>query len=147
MLIGLISIGSPTAFSDLLSLTINGLYSSYFLVCALLLWRRCSGSIKYDNDLVGDSRRHITSSPGSQQQLVWGPWRIPGIAGLVVNAYACIFMIIILFFSFWPQGLDPTPATMNWSCLVTSAVAVLSAVYYLIWAHKTYTGPVVDIEV
>lgn len=138
VLIGLISIGSPTAFSDLLSLTINGLYSSYLLVCALLLWRRCTGRIHTNIPFTESISNNGNTSRGFQScsnldtgpQLVWGPWRMPGVLGIICNSFACVFMVIITFFSFWPQGLDPTPATMNWSCLVTGAVAMLSATYY-----------------
>jgi hypothetical protein len=35
---------------------------------------------------------------------------------------------------------------MNWAILVTGAIAVLSAVYYAVWARKTYHGPVVEID-
>jgi choline transport protein len=35
---------------------------------------------------------------------------------------------------------------MNWAILVTGAIALISAVYYLVWARKTYHGPVVDID-
>ena len=40
----------------------------------------------------------------------------------------------------------PEAATMNYSCLVTGTVAIASALYYVAWAHKTYHGTVVDIE-
>ena len=146
VLIGLISIGSPTAFNDLVSLTINALYSSYFISCALLLWRRCTGGIKSEGEVSFDQTRRMTSGSGGAGQLVWGPWRIPGLFGIGVNAFACGYMVLIIFFSFWPQGQDPTPVTMNYSCLVTGAVAIFSAIYYMLWAHKSYEGPVVDIE-
>jgi NADH:ubiquinone oxidoreductase subunit 4 (subunit M) len=35
---------------------------------------------------------------------------------------------------------------MNWSILVTSVIAILSAVYYLVWARKTYHGPVIEVD-
>lgn len=146
ILIGLISIGSPTAFNDLVSLSVNSLYTSYFIVCALLLWRRVTGAIKVEADITADGPRYIGSGSADIGQLAWGPWRIPGLFGLCVNTFACIYMVIIIFFSFWPQGKAPTPATMNFSCLVTGSVALLSCLYYLVWAHRTYSGPVVEIE-
>jgi hypothetical protein len=35
---------------------------------------------------------------------------------------------------------------MNWAILVTGTIALLSAVYYAVWARKTYHGPIVEIE-
>jgi hypothetical protein len=75
----------------------------------------------------------------------WGPWKIPGVLGIANNAFACIYLLFVFFFSFWPTYKEVTPATMNWSILVTGAVALLSTVYYLVWAKKTYHGPVVEI--
>ncbi|KAL2036554.1 hypothetical protein N7G274_010711 [Stereocaulon virgatum] len=46
ILIGLISIGSPVAFNDVISLTVSSLYASYFVACGLLLYRRIKGSIR-----------------------------------------------------------------------------------------------------
>ena len=149
VLLGLISIGSATAFNDLLSLTINGLYSSYFVVCALLLWRRSTGFIKTMSEakFVGDSPRRITNAPGTKAHLVWGYWRLPARLGICVNTFACVFMIIIIFFSFWPPTVAPTASTMNYSCLVTGSVAITSVIYYNLWARKTYNGPLVEVEV
>lgn len=33
---------------------------------------------------------------------------------------------------------------MNWSILVTGAIALFSAVYYFVWARKNYHGPVIE---
>jgi choline transport protein len=44
-LLQLIYVGSPTAFNDVISLTITGFYGSYFLPCAFLLHHRIKGHI------------------------------------------------------------------------------------------------------
>jgi choline transport protein len=77
---------------------------------------------------------------------VWGPWKIPGVMGIANNAFACTYLTFVFFFSFWPTFKDVTVATMNWSILVTGGIALLSAVYYVVWARKTYHGPVVEIS-
>ena len=77
-------------------------------------------------------------------KLVWGHWRPPYLFGICVYAFACRFMIMIVFFSFWPQWKAPIPATMNFNCLVTGSVALISAFYYRVWAQRTYSGPVVE---
>lgn len=145
MLIGLISTGSPVAFNNVISLTVSGLYASYFVACAFLLWRRCKGSIKDASQLAySNNRPRLTNLPGSAGNLVWGPWRIREPFGTAINAFACIYLLIVFFFSFWPPATPVTPNTMNYSSLVMGFVAIMSALYYVIRAHKTYTGPVVD---
>ena len=140
-LLGLISIGSSTALNDVLSLTINGLYSSYLICCSLLLWRRCTGAIKPplpSSDTVLEINTRATN-------LTWGPFRLPGALGIVTNAWACIYMVVVLFFSFWPPATPTTAATMNFSSLVTGSVVLFSVIYYWVWARRVYRGPVVEV--
>lgn len=84
--------------------------------------------------------------PGSGGRLVWGPWRVREPFGSLINAFACVYLIIVFIFSFFPPGIPVTPATMNYSCVVFGAVAIVSALYYIFVAHRTYTGPVVDMR-
>lgn len=145
MLLGLISVGSAVAFNDLLSLAVSGLYASYLVACVLLFWRRCTGSIK-DISAVPIQDPIATNLPGSGGSLVWGPWKMPEIIGKPVNAFACIYLTIVNFFTFWPPATPVTPDTMNYSVVVTGFVAIVSALYYSLWAHRTYTGPVIDVD-
>lgn len=143
-LLGLINIGSTTAFGDVLSLILEALYVSYLIVCVLLLYRRMKGQIGIgsppEDDVAG---MDYVSDPSLMQ---WGPWRVPEPWGTINNAFACVYLIIIAFFSFWPTTTTITAASMNYSVLVTGAVAVFSILYYLLHARKTYTGPVVEID-
>lgn len=134
-LISLINIGSSTAFNAVISLTIAGLYGSYLVCCSLLLWRRCTGAIS----LPGEG------SPIHHGTLTWGPWRLRGWFGIAVNAFACVYMVIIIFFSFWPPMIRPNKETMNYSVVVIGGVSIFSVIYYLIRARKVYTGPVVEV--
>ena len=148
ILLGLISIGSPVAFNDVLSITVNGLYASYFIACILLLWRRCTGSIKnlsetYASEDVG----RPMNLPGSGGNLVWGPWKMREPLGTMVNTFACAYLIFVFFFTFWPPVIPVTPDTMNYSCVVMGFVAIVSGAYYAFSAHKTYTGPIVEVSV
>ncbi len=135
-LLALINIGSSVAFNDVISLTVSSLYSSYLICCALLLWRRCTGGI-------GESSRDAAA----KTSLYWGPFRVPGVFGIIVNVVACIFMVIIIFFSFWPPATPTTAVSMNYSVLVFGAVILFSIAYYLTVAHRTYVGPLVEVEV
>lgn len=94
ILLALISIGSKVAFNDVVSLTLAALYASYFIACALLLWRRTTGSIKSPDEVDAmDSEGY--NLPGSAGKLIWGPWKVQGILGVLINTFACIYLLII----------------------------------------------------
>ncbi|KAL9072687.1 MAG: hypothetical protein Q9161_003396 [Pseudevernia consocians] len=143
VLLALISIGSKVAFNDVVSLTLAALYASYFIACALLLWRRTTGSIK-SPDEVDPTDADGYNLPGSAGKLIWGPWRVHGLLGVLINSFACIYLLIVWVFVFWPPTKQVTPASMNYTSLVMGAVAIFSAVYYAFWGRRTYHGPIVD---
>ena len=137
LLLVLISVGSYVAFNDIISLTIDSLFSSYLLVCSLLLWRRCTGTITPHHG-------GAVNAPGAAGKLVWGPYHVRGIFGIIVNSIACVYITIVLFFSTWPPITPTTAASMNYAVVMFSGVAAISAFYYLVWARKTYKGPIVE---
>ena len=139
-LLALINIGSSTAFNDIISLAIVGLFSSYLIVCILFLWRRMSGHIKS----YADTPEFVANVPG--KQLVWGRWRLPKTFGILNNIFSIIYLIIILFFSFWPSTTPVTASTMNYSSLMLGAAIIFSIIYYFVWAKKVYEGPVVEVK-
>ena len=142
-LLALINLGSTTAFNGVISVSIAGLFSSYLLTSSLLLYRRCTGAIAPSNTALSPHTSQATNS--THTYAVWGPWKVPGIFGVANNAFACVYLLFVFFFSFWPTYKEVTPATMNWSVLVTLTIAGVSALYYVIAARKTYRGPVVEI--
>jgi choline transport protein len=139
-LLSLINLGSAVAFNDVVSLTIDGLYTSYFIGNSLLLWRRVTGGIRPYNSAGNE----LTNVPNAEF-LTWGPWRVPEPFGTIINAVGCLYMIVILFFSYWPTAIDPTASTMNFSSLMVGATGIFSVLYYIFWARRTYTGPVIEI--
>lgn len=162
-LLTLIYIGSYTAFNDVISLTITGFYGSYFLPAALLLYHRIKGnvlpygteadttapdamtqSIKHSNSPQSASANHTGVA---NARLIWGPWHLPGILGIINNTYACAYMIFVLFWSVWPPETPVTASTMNYSVVVTGGVMILSAIWYFVRARKEYKGPLIDEEV
>lgn len=201
-LLTLIYIGSYTAFNDVISLTITGFYSSYFLPAAFLLYNRVKGRIlphkqetpglpiddgdtSEDNRVEGpvgngdgiasavgkkdspedeDMKKPAYTDAGSttyppatgegcrrisvaQAPLVWGPFHLPGWFGIINNAYACVYMIFVIFWSVWPPETPVDYQTMNYSVVVTGGVVIFSIIWYYIRGHKEYKGPVVDDEV
>ncbi|KKA18756.1 Amino acid transporter [Rasamsonia emersonii CBS 393.64] len=140
-LLALINLGSSVAFNDVISLSVAGLYSSYLICCSLLLWRRCTNQILIRSDSAGSQ---LVNTPGAT--LTWGPFRIPGIFGIIVNSIAVIYLIIAIFFSFWPTKRVVTVESMNYSSVGYSSVVIISVVYYFVRARKVYTGPVIEID-
>ena len=136
-LIGLINIGSATAFNDVISLGVSSLYASYVITESFLLWRRCTGAIRMPTDFSNDTVE--------ANQLVWGPFHLPGIFGIIVNAFAVVFGIMIFFFSFWPVATPVQAVHMNFSVLMTGSVVLFAIFYYVVWARKTYKGPIVEV--
>lgn len=169
-LLSLIYIGSSTAFNDVISLTITGFYGSYFLPCAFLLWHRIKGRVlpygtiigatedeektttQYDPSNIereggGPPSAHATADLEIQGKLCWGPWRIPGLLGTINNAYACTYMIFVIFWSVWPPTAKVKADTMNYSVVVTGGVMVFSVVWYYARGKRDYHGPIVDEDV
>lgn len=172
-LLTLIYVGSSAAFNDVVSLTITGFYGSYLFPAAFLLYHRIKGNIlpkgsdpaeePEPNAPESQSTKPIkaTQSPEeiasedsssnlisvAQARLVWGPWHIPGILGIINNTYACLYMIFVIFWSVWPPDAHPTADTMNYSVVVTFGVMILSGVWYFLGGKKMYKGPLIDEEV
>jgi amino acid transporter len=139
-LLALINIGSSVALNDILSMAVSGLYSSYLIVTILLLVRRIKGDIARYND----DEDEIINLPG--KKLVWGPFHVPGIWGIAVNSFAVIYIIIVIFFSFWPTAMNPSVTDMNYSVVGWGGVIFLATLYYVVRARHIYTGPVVEVS-
>lgn len=69
---------------------------------------------------------------------------MPGLLGPAVNLFAMIYVLIILFFSFWPPETPVDAANMNYSALVTGAVLIFSVTWYFGWGRRDYKGPVIE---
>ncbi|KAM0140580.1 hypothetical protein ACHAO1_002264 [Botrytis cinerea] len=141
-LLALINIGSATVFNDVVSLSVAGLYSSYLICAVLLLYRRLTGGFQTLTDI--SEGPVLVNTTGAQ--LVWGPWHVPGVFGIINNTFAIVYLTIVLFFSFWPSALPVTAANMNYSSLVTGAVMIFSIIYYIILGRHEWNGPVVEVH-
>ncbi|KAI1172930.1 amino acid/polyamine transporter I [Nemania sp. FL0916] len=157
-LLNLIYIGSSTAFNNVISMSVSGLYASYLIPCSFLLWRRITGQIKpYGSrnehgaepdtrqlSLEYDDNSNVLSG---NQILEWGPWCLPGYLGIMNNIYACIFCIWVLFWDFWPPVTPVTAENMNYSVLVTGSVIMFAVARYILGGSVDYKGPLVDYDV
>ncbi|KAB8264830.1 amino acid/polyamine transporter I [Aspergillus pseudonomiae] len=137
-LLGLINIGSDVALKDILSMAVSGLYLSYLTVGTLLLYRRLRGHIRTSSECE-DMTVNVPNA-----SLVWGPFRIPGVLGVVNNIFAVCYMIIVIFFSFWPTTVVVDYKSMNYSVVGTFGTVIIAVVYYVVRARHVYHGPVVE---
>ncbi|PQE06527.1 GABA permease protein [Rutstroemia sp. NJR-2017a WRK4] len=142
-LLALINIGSAAAFNNVISLSVAGLYTSYLICAVLLLYRRTTGGFQEVSSNNSD-RPIIVNTAGAQ--LIWGPWHIPGLFGILNNTFAIVYLTIILFFSFWPPVIPVTVATMNYSSLVTGSVMIFSVLYYLVRGRHEWKGPIIEVH-
>ncbi|KAI0423660.1 amino acid/polyamine transporter I [Xylaria sp. FL1042] len=133
-LLNLIYIGSSTASNDVISMSVSGLYASYLLPCSFLLWRRVTGQIK-------------PHRAREEAVLEWGPWRVPGLLGVLNNTFACIFCVWVLFWDFWPPSTPANAENMNYSVLVTGSVTIFAVARYFLGVKVDYRGPLVGYEV
>lgn len=138
IILSLVNIGDATAFNGVISISIAGLFGSYLMASSLLLYRRLRGQIR--NPTPDDLLVNTVDST-----LTWGPWRLPGLFGIANNAFSCSYLLFIFFFSFWPATREVTPAHMNWAVLVFVTVISFSVLYYVTWARRVYSGPIVEV--
>lgn len=141
-LLSLINIGSSTAFNDVVALVTSGYYSSYLMASGLLLYRRCTGAIQLPG--ADDPPLELVNNVG--RKLVWGPWRIPGVFGILVNAFSVFYLTFALFWSFWPSYYPVTAENMNYNVLIIGTVFLVAVVYYLVWGKREYSGPIVETQ-
>lgn len=116
----LINIGSTVAFNAIISLTIAGLYTSYFIAVILML------------------RKRLLHEP-----IEFGPWTM-GRFGIVVNMIAAAFLTISIVFSFFPPAYPVTPQNMNWSCVVFGGEMILGGAWFVVRGRKQFNGPVFE---
>lgn len=144
-LLALINIANNAAFNGTISLVLEGFYLSYVLALGLLLWRRVRGDLDNPNSsLTIFNSGHVDES--HDLSLTWGPWRLKGALGVANNVVAICYLLVIIFFSFWPNKVNPDLMSMNWAGVVTGSVALFSVAYYLAFAKKSYTGPIVEVD-
>lgn len=117
MLLGLINIGSSTAFNAVISLVVATYYSTYFIAFGLLTWRKLTG---------------YPPRPG--------PWSIGRIPSLVVNFATLVYIVIAFIFSFFPLSLPVTLTIMNWAVALYFGVLIIGSILYML-RHERIREP------
>ena len=126
--LGLINIGSDVVLKDILSMAVSSLYLSYLAVGTLFFYRRVCGHIRASSEC----EEVIVNIPNAP--LVWGPFQVPGILRTVNNGFAVCYMIIVIFFSFWPTTVVVDYTSMNYSVVGTFGMVLIAIIYYIVRA-------------
>jgi choline transport protein len=122
-LVGLLYLGSYTAFNAVLSMAILGVYVSYLLPIVYM----------------------ITYGRTADKEHPHGYFRLSKIGGTVVNTAAIVWLLIGIVFSTFPSYQPVTPENMNWSVVVMGGWMMCGAVYYCVWGRKSYNGPLLEV--
>ncbi|KAF2794551.1 putative GABA permease [Melanomma pulvis-pyrius CBS 109.77] len=138
VLLSLITLGSSVAFSNIVNLSIAGLYSSYLLSCALLLWRRLQPQ--------GINPHNTQVAKVGPENLHWGPWHVTGMLGVANNLFACAYLFVLWFWAFWPPAKPVVAENMNFSMLTFGGVALFATAWYFLRGKKEYIGPIIEVE-
>lgn len=128
MLLGLIYLGSSTAFNAVLSMAILGMYASYFSPIFFMLI------------YGGRSSAQVVRGVGA------GMFHLGSRCGAVINVIALLWLILAMVFSTFPTVEPVTPENMNYCVVVTMGWMLIGGVYYyLLGGKRRFTGPVVEL--
>lgn len=120
-LIALINIGSTAAFNAIVSLTEAGLFTSYLIPICLMMLKKLKG-----------------------ETIHFGPWKMGWRFGLAVNMFSSVFLILSVFFSFFPAATPVTAVSMNWSIAVFGGFVIIGLMWYAALGRKQYSGPIIE---
>ncbi|EXJ94240.1 hypothetical protein A1O1_02633 [Capronia coronata CBS 617.96] len=116
LLLGLIYLGSTSAFTAFVSVGVIGLAVSYAIPIGISVWHR---------------RKEVSTAP----------WNCGPVIGPIVNGIAlCWILFEVVLFSM-PTALPVDEVTMNYASVVFVGFLVISAAWYVIYARKAYKGP------
>ncbi|KAK6827757.1 hypothetical protein PG987_011098 [Apiospora arundinis] len=116
MLLGLIYLGSSTAFNAFVSVGVMALAVSYGIPILL--------------SMINGRRGVNTAS-----------WTVGSTIGWVVNTVALAWICFEVILFSMPTAIPVTGATMNYAIVVFVGFMTISAAWYLLHARKVYKGP------
>lgn len=116
MLLGLINLGSTSAFTAFVSVGVQALALSYAIPIAISLW---------------EGRREVDKAR----------WRMPHVVGLACNTLALVWIAFELVLFSMPTALPVTAASMNYASVVLVSFGVFAALWYAVHSRNSYTGP------
>ncbi|KAM0699617.1 hypothetical protein Q7P36_000620 [Cladosporium allicinum] len=120
--LSLIPLGSSLAFEILVSLSVQGLLSTYMISIGCVLLKR------------------IRNEPMPHAR--WGLGKF----GIYINGFGFLYCAFIIVWSCFPPTLPIDLSTANWSPLVWVATIIFTVGYYYAYGKAHYTAPVEFVE-
>jgi amino acid transporter len=122
MLLGIINIGSSSAFLAFVSVGVIALAVSYAIPIGLSLWYK---------------RREVSQAR----------WNCGPVIGPIVNIVALSWIAFETVLFSMPTVLPVTPVTMNYASVVLCGFLTISAAWYFIYARKRIVSPFHNVRV
>lgn len=119
---GLINIGSSTAFNAVVSLAVLSLYISYLIPIVIFTLRKLR-----------------------KQPIPYGPFRL-GPLGLYINLFAIVYAVFICVVLPFPPEQPVTAKNMNYASPVFAFVVLFSLVDWFIRGKRVFTGPIREVN-
>ncbi|KAK5203028.1 hypothetical protein LTR41_011252 [Exophiala xenobiotica] len=115
MLLGLINLGSTSAFTAFISVGVIALASGYFIPICI-------------------------SFVSGRQEVSKARWTAGPLVGRVVNGIALLWIAFELVLFSMPTALPVTEISMNYASVVYVAFLILGAIWYIVHGRKNYHG-------
>jgi amino acid transporter len=116
LLLGLINLGSTSAFTAFVSVGVIALAISYAIPIILSLLNR-------------------------RKQVNTAPWNLGNAIGYIVNSLAVAWIGFELILFSMPGALPVTLVSMNYASVVLFGFLGMAGVFYAFYARKVYNGP------
>ncbi|KAL2204516.1 amino acid permease, partial [Sarocladium strictum] len=124
--LGLIYIGNTTAYNAILAMAVIGMYISYAVPIACMLFN---------------------GRPNVLAKSDYGWFKLPKWLGIAVNSISLVWWLLCLVFMTFPSLMPVTEVNMNYSSVVIVGWCAFGALYYAIWGRKKFVMPVVEASV
>ncbi|KAJ5684776.1 uncharacterized protein N7477_001121 [Penicillium maclennaniae] len=116
MLLGLINLGSSSAFTAFVSVGVIALAVAYAIPISLSLFH-------------------------GRAEVNHAPWNCGRLIGTIANVIALAWIAFELVLFSMPTALPVTPVSMNYASVVFVGFMAISGIWFLIYARKSYKGP------
>lgn len=115
MLLALLNIGSSIAFNVIVALSTLGLYQSYLMAIACMIWARWDKRVEPSGWSLGS----------------WGVY---------INIFAVIYSAYIMVFLCFPSFLPVTAEGMNYALPINAFVQLCAVAWWFLWGKKNWRG-------
>lgn len=123
MLLSLLNLAGYLAFSVIVSLSTFGLYQSYFIAIACMLYARWT------------NKKHV---------VLGGGWSL-GWWGYPINVFALVYSAWMSVFLVFPTYLPVTGESMNYALPINAGVWLFAIVSWFVWAKRSWRGLNVEV--